>query len=216
MTQTITTPITHKFNSFEALRDSALPLGTKATITLTNGDVISFDLAHKNAYGATNIFVIADCYGEHCMNSRLTNKGGWNMSEMRQHLREDILPLLPTDLKRLIIPRTILQKLDGEIVEPKNGPDLIWLPSFTEMAGLDADGKNKRQCEVDVNDVHFDLYDTEKSRVKELDPHGTWWYWLRSATASNTTDFEHVFDIGNIPHSHNAGSAHGVCFGFCI
>ena len=137
------------------------------------------------------------------------------MSEMRQHLREDILPLLPTDLKRLIIPRTILQKLDGEIVEPKNGPDLIWLPSFTEMAGLDADGKNKRQCEVDVNDVHFDLYDTEKSRVKELDPHGTWWYWLRSATASNSSNFEVVFSIG-AAYNYYASSSLGVCFGFCI
>ena len=209
MTQTITTPITHKFNSFEALRDSALPLGTKATITLTNGDVITFDLAHKNAYGATNIFVIADCYGEHCMNSRPTNKGGWNKSEMRQHLREDILPLLPTDLKRLIIPRTILQKIDGEIVEPKNGPDLIWLPSITEV---DAEHPSS----VDVDDVHFDLFNTEKSRVKELDPHGTWWYWLRSATASNTAGFEIVNNNGNIPYSYNAINASGVCFGFCI
>ena len=208
MTQTITTPITHKFNSFEALRDSALPLGTKATITLTNGDVISFDLAHKNAYGATNIFVIADCYGEHCMNSRPTNKGGWNMSEMRQHLREDILPLLPTDLKRLIIPRTILQKFDGEIVEPKNGPDLIWLPSITEV---DAEHPSS----VDVDDVHFDFFDTEKSRVKELDPHGTWPWWLRSATASSTANFENVSNGGDASN-YNAIDTIGVCFGFCI
>ena len=215
MTQTITTPVTHKFNSFEVLRDSALPLGTKATITLTNNDVITFELAHKRAYGATNIFVSADCYGEHCMNSRLTNKGGWNISEMRQHLRKNILPLFPEDLKRLIIPRTILQKLGGEIVEPKNGPDLIWLPSFTEMAGLDMGGENKRQCEVDVNDVHFDLYGTEKSRVKELDPHGTWWYWLRSAAASGTANFEGVNDNGSAGNN-GAGVSNGVCFGFCI
>ena len=209
MTQTITTPVTHKFNSFEVLRDSALPLGTKATITLTNGDVITFDLAHKNAYGATNIFVIADCYGEHCMNSRPTNKGGWNMSEMRQHLREDILPLLPTDLKRLIIPRTILQKFDGEIVEPKNGPDLIWLPSITEV---DAEHPSS----VDVDDVHFDFFDTEKSRVKELDPHGTWPWWLRSATASDTTYFEYVHFGGIVPYSFDVNNSNVVCFGFCI
>ena len=215
MTQTITTPVTHKFNSFEVLRDSALPLGTKATITLANNDVITFELAHKRAYGATNIYVLSDCYGEHYMNSSPTNKGGWNTSEMRQHLRKNILPLLPEGLKRLIIPRTILQKLNGEIVEPKNGPDLIWLPSFTEMAGLDMDGKNKRQCEVDVNDVHFDLYGTEKSRVKELDPHGTWWYWLRSATASNTSHFENVYHNGDA-FNYSANNSSGVCFGFCI
>lgn len=83
MTQTITTPVTHKFNSFEVLRDSALPLRTKVAITLTNNDVIAFDLVHKHAYGATNIFVIADCYGEHYMNHMLTNKGGYNEQEQR-------------------------------------------------------------------------------------------------------------------------------------
>ena len=67
-----------------------------------------------------------------------------------------------------------------------------------------------------MNDVHFDLFDTEKSRVKELDPHGTWWYWLRSATASNTTNFEYVNYGGGIPYSYVANTAFGVCFGFCI
>ena len=208
MTQTITTPVTHKFNSFEVLRDSALPLRTKVAITLTNNDVIAFDLVHKHAYGATNIFVIADCYGEHYMNRMLTNKGGYNESDMRRHLREDILPLIPDDLKKLIIPRTIIQNINGEIVKPKNGPDLIWLPSITEV---DAEHPSS----VDVDDVHFDFFDTEKSHVKELDPHGTWPWWLRSATASNTTYFEYVDSNGNANNS-NASGTYGVCFGFCI
>ena len=209
MIQTITTPTTHIFNSFEVLRDSALPLGTRANITFTNGDEVTFELAHKNAYGATNIFVIADCYGEHCMNHKPTNKGGYNESDMRQHVREDIVPLLPEELRKLIIPRTIRQKLGDSIVEPKNGSDLIWLPSITEM---DADNPS----DVDVDDVHFDLDDAEKSRVKELDPHGTWPWWLRSATASNTTHFEFVYTNGVVPYSYYAYYAYGVCFGFCV
>ena len=209
MTQTITTPVTHKFNSFEVLRDSALPLRTKVAITLTNNDVIAFDLVHKHAYGATNIFVIADCYGEHYMNRMFTSKGGYNESDMRRHLREDILPLIPDDLKKLIIPRTIIQNINGEIVKPKNGPDLIWLPSITEV---DA----KHPSSVDVDDVHFDFFDTEKSRVKELDPHGTWPWSLRSATASNTARFEGVENFGYAPGSYGANYAKGVCFGFCI
>ena len=116
MTQTITTPVTHKFNSFEVLRDSALPLGTKATITLANNDVIEFDLVHKHAYGATNIFVIADCYGEHYMNRMLTNKGGYNESDMRRHLREDILPLIPDDLKKQVIISVVSR--DNEVFIP--------------------------------------------------------------------------------------------------
>lgn len=66
-----------------------------------------------------------------------------------------------------------------------------------------------------MNDVHFDLYDTEKSRVKELDPHGTWWYWLRSATASSTSSFEGVINVGTSINI-DASITDGVCFGFCI
>ena len=83
------------------------------------------------------------------------------------------------------------------------------------MVGLDIDGDNAQQCEVDIDDVHFDLYDTEKSRVKELDPHGTWWYWLRSATASNSSNFEYVGSSGTANYT-SAYHAYGVCFGFCI
>ena len=142
------------------------------------------------------------------MNRMLTNKGGYNKSDMRWHLREDILPLIPSDLKRLIIPRTIIQNLNGEIVKPKNGPDLIWLPSITEV---DAEHPSS----VDVDDVHFDFFDTEKSRVKELDPHGTWPWWLRSAAASSTSYFEFVHSNGTSNNNY-AHSTLGVCFGFCI
>ena len=215
MKNTIVTPITNTFNSFDALKDSALPLGTKVSFDLKNGNRVTFELAHKNAYGATNIYVIADCYGKHRMNDTPTNKGGWNACDMRRHLREGIVPLLPDDLLKLIIPRGIRQKLKGQIIEPTGGSDAIWVPSYTEMVGLDIDGDNAQQCEVDIDDVHFDLYDTEKSRVKELDPHGTWWYWLRSATASNSSHLEGVYNGGGA-NNYLASFSNGVCFGFCI
>ena len=41
-------------------------------------------------------------------------------------------------------------------------------------------------------------------------------WWLRSATASNTTNFEYVNYNGYIPYSNNASNTYGVCFGFCI
>ena len=195
MKNTIVTPNTNTFNSFDVLKDPALPLGTKVSFDLKNGDRVTFELAHKN--------------------DTPTNKGGWNACDMRRHLREGIVPLLPDDLLKLIIPRGIRQKLKGQIIEPTGGSDVIWVPSYTEMVGLDIDGDNAQQCEVDIDDVHFDLYDTEKSRVKELDPHGTWWYWLRSATASNTTNFEGVNYNGGA-NNYYASNSYGVCFGFCI
>jgi hypothetical protein len=98
---------------------------------------------------------------------------------------------------------------DGEIIEPTGGPDPLWVPSLTEM-------DEEADTPVDIDDVHFDLYNTEKSRVKECGDHGTWWYWLRSAMASSTTYFESVNLNGSVPYSNYADYTYGVCFGFCI
>lgn len=209
MKKTIVTPIINTFNSYDLLKDDALPLGTRVTFDLKNGDEVTFELAHKHAYGATNIFVIADCYGEHRMNKAWTSKGGYNATDMRRHIKEDIVPLFPDELLALIIPRSIRQMQDGEIIEPTGGPDPLWVPSLTEM-------DEEADTPVDIDDVHFDLYNTEKSRVKECGDHGTWWYWLRSATASDATYFENVSGNGNVPNSNYANITYGVCFGFCI
>lgn len=211
MKQTIVTPNTQEFTSFEALRNPNLPLKTKVTFNLNNGDAVTFELAHKNAYGATNIYVLEDCYGKDYMNSTMTNKGGWSMSDAREHDKRFFDEQFPDELKALIIERTIKQKLHGEILECK---DKLWRPSYTEMFGKGYDPEHPA-LEVDVDDVHFDLYSTEKSRVKELDPHGTWFYWLRSATALNSTYFEDVSDYGS-SNSNIAVGSYGVCFGFCI
>ena len=39
-------------------------------------------------------------------------------------------------------------------------------------------------------------------------------WWLRSATASNTANFENVNNNGNA-NNNNANNSNGVCFGFC-
>ena len=67
----------------------------------------------------------------------------------------------------------------------------------------------------DLGDEQFELFDSERSRVKEVPGRGTWWYWLRSPYASNSTYFCLVNSIG-YAYNYYAGSAHGVAFGFCL
>lgn len=79
------------------------------------------------------IFLLKDCMkDEHGMNKRMTNKGGWRDSEMRLWLNETIIHMLPDELREMIVPRRIVQTMDGERLESE---DKLWLPSFTEMFG---------------------------------------------------------------------------------
>ena len=203
---TITTKTTTE-SAWNKIREMPLAIGTEITDTLKDGTPITFEVAALDIYGAKKVIVCKDCLPEeHVMNKRLTNKGGWKVSDMRKHMK-DVLELLPDDLKAAIVPRTIKQKLSGEVVECE---DLLWLLSSTEVAGAGS------WCsESDVDDQHFPLYQTEKSRVKECAHHGTWWWWLRSPYATAATGFSSVHSYGDVGND-TAATSIGVAFGFLL
>ena len=154
--------------------------------------------------------VVKDCMGQmHAMNDYATNEGGWKDSAMRKWLNEDVLPRLPKELQAMIVPRTIRQMIDGKEVQTQ---DKLWLPSFTEMFGADAAAE---WAPGDLGDEQFELFDSERSRVKEVPGRGTWWYWLRSPYASYSTTFCLVASSGDA-YDYNASTANGVAFGFCL
>lgn len=154
--------------------------------------------------------VLKDCTGQmHAMNDHATNEGGWKDSAMRKWLNEDVLHRLPKELQAMIVPRTIRQKINGEEVQMQ---DKLWLPSFTEMFGADAAAE---WAPCDLGDEQFELFDSERSRVKEVPGRGTWWYWLRSPNASGSTRFCLVGSSGDADFN-GASRAYGVAFGFCL
>lgn len=203
---TITTKTTTQ-TAWDKIREMPLAIGTEITDTLKDGTPITFEIAALDIYGAKKVLVCKGCLPEeHAMNKRLTNKGGWRDSAMRKHMK-DVLELLPDDLKAAIVPRTIKQKLDGDVVECE---DLIWLLSSTEVAGAGS------WCsESDVDDQQFPLYKTEKARVKECAHHGTWYWWLRSPNATYATGFSFVNNNGGAL-SGSAAYSIGVAFGFLL
>ena len=185
-----------------------LQLGDELPITLKTGEEVTLQLADMTL-GDRPCFVLKDCLrDEKQMNKRSTNEGGWEKCFLREYLNETIFHMLPDELQEIIVPRVIRQKLDGETVETE---DKLWLPSFTEMFGADADW-----APADADDEQqFQLYKTERSRVKECGDRGTWWYWLRSPHGSDSTFFCVVYSSG-YASSYNASSSFGVAFGFCI
>ena len=154
--------------------------------------------------------VLKDCMEKmRAMNDHATNKGGWKDSAMRKWLNEDVLPRLPKELQAMIVPRTIRQKINGEEVQTQ---DKLWLPSFTEMFGAEAAAE---WTPGDLGDEQFELFESERSRVKEVPGRGTWWYWLRSPYASFSTTFCLVGSNGSAGYD-RASFAYGVAFGFCL
>lgn len=205
--------VQEKMNLAEIMLEvgSEFPVSLEADADNENDvfEQLTAQVVHVTKEGRVMV-VIKDCMEKmHAMNDYATNAGGWKDSAMRKWLNEDVLPLLPKELQAMIVPRTIRQKIDGEEVQTQ---DKLWLPSFTEMFGTE---KAAEWAPRDLGDEQFELFDSERSRVKEVPERGTWWYWLRSPYASYSTRFCLVSSGGYADGSY-ASAAIGVAFGFCL
>lgn len=186
-----------------------LQVGDELDITLKTGEELTAQVVHVTKEGRVMV-VLKDCMEKmHAMNDYVTNEGGWKDSAMRKWLNEDVLPRLPKELQAMVVPRTIRQKINGEEVQTQ---DKLWLPSFTEMFGAEAAAE---WTTGDLGDEQFELFDSERSRVKEVPGRGTWWYWLRSPRGSYSANFCMVNSSGAADYS-NGSFAYGVAFGFCL
>ena len=182
-------------------------LGDELDITLKTGEELTAQVADTKEHMR---FVLKDCMkDEHGMNKKMTNEGGWRDSGMRLWLNETVFHMLPDELQEIIVPRRIVQIMDGETLESE---DKLWLPSFTEMFGKE---NAKEWAPADTNETQMELFTTERSRVKEAPGKGTWWYWLRSPYGGNSALFCYVNSSGSA-FCYYASYGRGVAFGFCL
>ena len=169
-----------------------LQVGDELDITLKTGEELTVQAVGTTERGL--IFLLKDCMkDEHGMNK----------------LNETIIHMLPDELREMIVPRRIVQTMDGERLESE---DKLWLPSFTEMFGKEG---AEDWAPADTDETQLELFSTERSRVKERPGNGTWWYWLRSPYGSNSAIFCIVNSDGYADY-YNASFAYGVAFGFCL
>lgn len=87
-----------------------LKSGDNIPVTLKNGEEVSFDIG-KDESGKI-YFVMHNCLKESKpMNRKWTNEGGWEESDMRRYLNEEVIELLPDELREIIKPTKIVQYL---------------------------------------------------------------------------------------------------------
>lgn len=138
------------------------------------------------------------------MNERWANAGGWPACDMRRYLNTTVFDLLPDDLQEVIGLTTIKRVIDGETVTCE---DKLFLLSRTQVFG------KGRWTEKEPDDTQLDIFLTERDRVKLCSDHGTWFWWLRSA--SGYYAFYYVDMSGSSNYTSASGSC-GVALGFCI
>lgn len=143
------------------------------------------------------------------MNSSGSNVGGWEASEMRTYLQNDILPTLPSDLQSVI--KTVNKVSDGgyENQTLKTTQDKLFLFSPEEV------GFNLTSYYVQGQGTKYDYFTDNTSRTKKYLDNNSGGWWLRSAITSNANYFYIVYSDG-IDNFYSAYRTSGVVFGFSI
>ena len=145
---------------------------------------------------------------QHRMNPRYS-VGGWEYSEMRKFLEDEIRPLIPEKVRNAI--KTV--KKYTYTSDYKNGrkqqngitEDALWIPSLQEIFGYFS--------EDEASAVYYNvLFSNNALRVKTYNKNAAWW-WLRSAYSTNY--FYFVYTDGSYTNYY-ACSTGGVALGFCM
>ena len=167
-----------------------LKSGDNIPVTLKNGEEVSFDVG-KDEDGKI-YFIMHNCLKERKpMNRKLTNKGGWEESDMRRYLNEEAIELLPDELRGIIKPTKIVQVWDGKRRETE---DKLFL-----LARTQGFGKHENYEAIEPNDSQIDIFEDPRERVKECEEaEEVYCWWLRSLYSSNSSYFCSVGTDGTV------------------
>ena len=146
-----------------------------------------------------------------------TAVGGWEYSEMRKFLEDEIRPLIPETVRsaiKTVKKYTFTYNLKNTFTynfkngrKQKNGvtEDALWIPSLKEIFN--------DFSEDEASAVYYNvLFSNDALRVKTYNKNAAWW-WLRSAYTSST--FISVYMGGSL-NGNDANYTGGVALGFCM
>lgn len=148
-------------------------------------------------------------YDDHRMNRNGNNKGGWDKSDMRSWLNNEVAALISDDLAEVIKPCVKVTSIGG--CSDKLSEDVcdLWLLSEQEIFG-------RKIYSVGGEGHWYDYYRQENVDYGMEDHEGDRrWRWERSPYSSDTTYFCSVNSDGTATIS-SASSSFGVAFGFCV
>lgn len=162
-------------------------VGDVITFSLTTGEVVSAMAMRQEEDGM--LFVFVDCLKDkQPMNEEDSNMGGYEASDLRKKLNEEILPTFPTSIKNRM--------------KPVYKEDKLRLLTAMEVFG------EKKYGDED-NGVYLPLMKNRRNRIA-FQGYATdeWkWYWLQNTYRASA--FACVYSIGGASFA-NASNSLGV------
>ena len=146
-----------------------------------------------------------------------TAVGGWEYSEMRKFLEDEIRPLIPETVRsaiKTVKKYTFTYNFKNTFTynfkngrEQKNGvtEDALWIPSLKEIFN--------DFSEDEASAVYYNvLFSNDALRVKTYNKNAAWW-WLRSANSNANFNYVNTDGSSNYNIAYYTG---GVALGFCM
>lgn len=131
------------------------------------------------------LFMFDDCIAEHEMNTNTTNKGGYENSDLKKWLSNNVLPSFPNSIREKIIELSIPSY---EMIFGRG------YPSFIEIEKTD--------------DEQLELMKNRKNRIAIYKDY-TQWYWLKNRIENSPSSFAFV-GISGLASSTYASRVYGV------
>ena len=192
-----------------------LDLGSEGTI---NMQIAAFDtdVMSDNSSNAHITWIAKELLStKHVMNSTRTSENGWEASEMRAYLQTDIWALIDPTVQNAIV-AVDKSYNDRQANETKICSDKLWIPSDSEIFGLNDGEYGIMYTELFTYDSNWPYYTGDYSRLKTITGE-TYYWWLR--TASTDTGFYVVgfgdyilYASGDCFADYNFGVALSFCF----
>lgn len=189
----------------------------------------------REAGGKAGItFLVTGSGLTHAMNAAATTEGGWEGSDMRSWLAQEVLPQLPDDLASFIVPVTKLTNNVGYTASASSvtaTSDSLWIPSFTEVFGeiswnwLSSSSAAYNEI-LSSEGVQYAVFSEAGiasgmgtaegiESASGIGAEGSSW-WLRSASPSASDHFRSVSGTSGPYSVDDAAEALSVVFGFCL
>ena len=153
------------------------------------------------------------------------NVGGWEYSEMRTWLKEEIKPLIPLNIQIAIKPvikySTSIDESDEKVYPNAVSIDDLWIPSAREVFGTYPHTERFIPYYETEGPIYSDLFDTDKDRIRQKENADASW-WLRSATYHGSVASHSFVDVGIngqgkfLTDFTSADGPQGVVLGFCM
>lgn len=191
-------------------------VGDTKSVTLTTGEVIELQIAgfnhdtYSDGVTAPVTLVMKNCLNTTSkMNSSNTNSGGYPASAMKTWVETNIYNKLPSDLKAIVAP------VKKKCYTTYNSASSLSEANYNVWLLAEAEVFDSVSYTIGSGEgTKYPIFTDNASRVKKVNGSADYW-WLRSASSSNSAYFVYVFSDGNVIYDY-ASLSRGVAVGLCV